>query len=80
MQWLVSPGTNAKAPGEKKIEVKINNLLINNADAQGTGQLTWRTSDPNQAISKRRFPGELDLRATLTRAEASRVAIPSHWY
>ncbi|MBP7308917.1 MAG: TIGR02099 family protein [Polaromonas sp.] len=73
VQWLVSPGTNAKAPGEKKIEVKINNLLINNADAQGTGQLTWRTSDPNQAISKRRFPGELDLRATLTRAEASRV-------
>ena len=73
VQWLVSPGSNAKAPEEKKIEVKINNLLINNADAQGTGQLTWRTSAPNLAISKRRFPGELDLRATLTRADASRV-------
>ena len=26
VQWLVSPGTNAKAPEEKKIEVKITNL------------------------------------------------------
>lgn len=70
MGGTTSGGANA---GEDKIEVKVSNLLLNNADAQGTAQLTWRTSDPATALSKRRFPGELDLQAKLTRADASRV-------
>ena len=76
VQWSVTPqkaGVDGAGVGEDKIEVKVSNLLLNNADAQGTAQLTWRTSDPATALSKRRFPGELDLQAKLTRAEVSRV-------
>ncbi|MEO6293697.1 MAG: DUF3971 domain-containing protein, partial [Burkholderiaceae bacterium] len=86
VQWSVTPqkgGVGGATTGgataggasalEDKIEVKVSNLLLNNADAQGSAQLTWRTSDPATALSKRRFPGELDLQAKLTRADASRV-------
>lgn len=84
VQWSLTPqkssvaglGSTTKGGAsaiEDKIEVKVSNLLLSNADAQGTAQLTWRTSDPATALSKRRFPGELDLQAKLTRADASRV-------
>ena len=76
VQWSVTPqkaGARGAGDGEDKIEVKVSNLLLNNADAQGSAQLTWRTSDPATAVSKRRFPGELDLQAKLARADASRV-------
>ncbi len=77
VQWVVSPSKNAGNKGvanaEDAIEVKVTNLMLNNADAQGLAQITWRTSDPSTAISKNRFPGQLDLQANLTRADASRV-------
>ncbi|MDO8455803.1 MAG: YhdP family protein [Burkholderiaceae bacterium] len=74
VQWSVTPPkSSGNTTSEDKIEVKVSNLVLNNADAQGRGQLTWRTSDPATAVSKNRFPGELDLQANLTRADATRV-------
>ncbi|MGE0098900.1 MAG: YhdP family protein [Hydrogenophaga sp.] len=53
----------------ERIEARLDNVQLSNADAEGTGQASWRTGDgPGQ-----RFPGVLDLTATLTRAEATRV-------
>lgn len=76
--WTVTPAkktavANSAANAEEQIEVKVSNLTLDNADAQGRGQLTWRTSDPATALSKNRFPGQLDLQANLTRADAARV-------
>lgn len=69
VQWRITKQTAS----DDKIEVKVSNLVLNNADAQGRGQLIWRTGDPATALSKSRFPGELDLQANLTRADAARV-------
>ncbi|MDP2263163.1 MAG: YhdP family protein [Hydrogenophaga sp.] len=52
----------------ERIEAQLDNVRLANADAEGTAQLRWHTGE-NQA----RFPGVLDLRATLTRADATRV-------
>jgi uncharacterized protein (TIGR02099 family) len=53
----------------ERIDVKLDNVQLSNADAEGTGQATWRTGDGPD----KRFPGVLDLTATLTRAEGTRV-------
>ncbi|MEJ6021497.1 YhdP family protein [Ramlibacter sp. PS4R-6] len=50
------------------ISVSLNNLKFTNADANGEGQVRWRTADGAQ-----RFPGVLDLQASLARADGSRV-------
>lgn len=74
VQWSVTPPkSSGNTTSEDKIEVKVSNLVLNNNDAQGSGQLIWRTSDPATAVSKNRFPGELDLQANLTRVDATRV-------
>lgn len=57
----------------ERIEVQLDRFSLANADAQGSGQLRWRTSDPQTASAGSRFPGVLDLTATLTRADATRV-------
>jgi len=44
-----------------------------NADAQGQASVKWRTSDPLRTATRSRFPGELDLQATLSRADARQV-------
>ena len=56
-----------------RIEAQLDNLKIANADAEGTAQVKWHTSDPATSPSKSRFPGVLDLTANLTRAEGTRV-------
>jgi uncharacterized protein (TIGR02099 family) len=56
-----------------RIEAQLDNLKMSNADAEGTGQVKWHTSDPATHPSKSRFPGVLDLSATLTRGEGTRV-------
>jgi uncharacterized protein (TIGR02099 family) len=50
------------------ISATVSGLKFKNADAQGEGQATWRTGD-----GPRRFPGVLDLQASLTRADGARV-------
>ena len=57
----------------ERIEARLDNVTLANADAQGTAQASWHTSDPTRSASKSRFPGVLDLSATLTRGDATRV-------
>ena len=51
------------------ISVAVSNLAFSNADAQGEGHATWRTGDAAHA----RFPGVLDLQASISRANGARV-------
>ncbi|MDB5881860.1 MAG: hypothetical protein JWP43_1738 [Ramlibacter sp.] len=51
------------------ISATVSNLKFNNADAQGEGRIVWKTGNP----SRGRFPGVLDLQATLNRADGARV-------
>jgi uncharacterized protein (TIGR02099 family) len=80
--WRITPAKTASqakdknkstASAESAIDVTVNNLSLKNADAQGTAQLTWKTSDPATAINKSRFPGVLDLNAKLGQADLSKV-------
>ncbi|OGB17288.1 MAG: TIGR02099 family protein [Burkholderiales bacterium RIFCSPHIGHO2_12_FULL_67_38] len=57
----------------ERIEAQLDNVRLANADAEGTGQARWNTSDPQHSASGSRFPGVLDVNATLTRASADRV-------
>jgi uncharacterized protein (TIGR02099 family) len=57
----------------ERVEVRLDKVSLANADAQGTAQARWHTSDPVRSASRSRFPGVLDLDATLTRADATRV-------
>jgi len=57
----------------ERIEVALDGLRLANADIEGGGQLRWHTSEPGQSRSGSRFPGVLDLSASLTRARAEQV-------
>lgn len=57
----------------EQITAAVNNLKFSNADAQGEGALSWRTSDPAKSASRSRFPGVLDLQASLAHADGTRV-------
>jgi len=57
----------------ERIDVRLDKVSLANADAQGTAQARWYTSDPARSTSRSRFPGVLDLSATLTRGDAARV-------
>ncbi len=69
-----NPNTSVKVNAESAIDVTVSNLSFKNADAQGSAQLTWKTSDPATAINKSKFPGVLDLNAKLTNAELNKVS------
>ena len=51
------------------IAASMSNLKFSNADAQGEGQASWRTG----ATAATRFPGVLDLQASISRADGSKV-------
>lgn len=57
----------------ERIEAQLDNVRLSNADAEGTAQVRWHTSDVPAGSTASRFPGVLDLTATLTRADATRV-------
>ena len=59
--------------GEDRMALELANVKFSNADAQGQAQIKWRTSDPALSATKSRFPGVLDLQASLTRADGRRV-------
>ena len=63
-QWQINGGA---------IALTLGNLKFANADAEGQAEVSWRTSDPAVSGSRSRFPGVLDLQATLSRAEGTRV-------
>ncbi len=50
------------------IAVTVSNLKFSNADAQGEGKASWRTG-----AAPARFPGVLDLQASISRADGSKV-------
>lgn len=52
------------------LAVSVGELKFANADAQGEGQGSWRTGDP---AAGGRFPGVLDLQASISRADGARV-------
>jgi uncharacterized protein (TIGR02099 family) len=51
------------------ISASVANLKFSNADAQGEGRASWRTGEAARA----RFPGVLDLQASMSRADGARV-------
>jgi len=53
--------------------VEVPELQFANADAQGKAKLSWRTLDPQRAPGRSRFPGYLDVQASLSRADASQL-------
>ena len=55
------------------LELRLTNLKFANADAQGQGQIVWRTSDPRKSSGHSRLPGVIDVQASLTRANGARV-------
>lgn len=57
----------------ERIEAWLDNLRLANADAAGTGRAHWVTAEPARSKARSRFPGVLDLNATLTRADARQV-------
>jgi uncharacterized protein (TIGR02099 family) len=52
----------------EEISASVANLRFRNADAQGEGQIGWRTGDASS-----RYPGVLDLQAAISRADGARV-------
>ena len=63
---------NWQIAGEK-IAVQIPNLKFSNADGQGELEAEWHSQEPDVARGRSRFPGVLDLKASLSRAEATSV-------
>lgn len=61
-----------KIDGER-IFVEVPRAQFSNADAAGTAQASWHTADPAVSGAKSRFPGVLDLKGSLTRADGTRV-------
>ena len=55
------------------LELQLPNLRFANADAQGEAQLKWQTSDPARSRSGSRFPGVLDLQASLAQFQGTSV-------
>ncbi|OIN92517.1 MAG: TIGR02099 family protein [Comamonadaceae bacterium CG1_02_60_18] len=54
-------------------QVQVSDLRFVNADAQGQAQIKWRTSDVQGDTRRSRWPGTIDLQATLSRADARQV-------
>ncbi|MDB5861707.1 MAG: hypothetical protein JWQ76_5396, partial [Ramlibacter sp.] len=55
------------------LSASVNNLKFANADAQGDGQASWRTTPTRGVAGAARFPGALDLQASISRADGARV-------
>lgn len=64
VSWKVAGG---------RISVEVPRARFANADAAGEARASWHTSDPATSPSKARFPGVLDLRGQLNRADGTRV-------
>jgi uncharacterized protein (TIGR02099 family) len=56
-----------------QISVDLANVKFSNADAEGLAHVRWHTADPAKSATHSRFPGVLDLQASLSRADGQRV-------
>lgn len=70
--WTVRPPVTGTAPA---LEVRVRELRVANADAQGQFRATWRTGPGHATQPGRgaRWPGRLELSGTLARADGARV-------
>ena len=57
----------------ERLALQLPNMKFSNADADGEAQVKWETADPLKSTGRSRFPGVLDLQATLSRADGTRV-------
>ena len=57
----------------ERVEAWLENVRMANADAAGSARVHWVTADPARSTAKSRFPGVLDLDASLSRADAKQV-------
>jgi uncharacterized protein (TIGR02099 family) len=64
----LSADVNWQVKGED-LSASVSNLAFSNPDAQGQGKATWRTG----SVAGARFPGVLDLQASMSRADGARV-------
>lgn len=64
LQWTIE--------GEQA-QLQVSKLRFANADAEGEAEASWRTSDPAVSRGHARYPGVLDLKGQLTRADGTRV-------
>ena len=55
------------------LAVQVDQLKFANADAAGEAQIKWRTDDVGTVSSHSRYPGVLDLQASLSRADGRAV-------
>jgi len=53
--------------------VDVSELRFANADVQGQAQIKWFTNHPQGDATRSRWPGKIDLQATLSRADARQV-------
>lgn len=68
VNWQRLPAQQAgHAPG---LQVRISQADFANADAQGSVQATWRTTD---GVAGQQLPGSLDMTGRLSRAQGTRV-------
>ena len=70
LQWRIE----ARAGASPALELQIRDARVANADAQGVLNATWRTGVGEGHARGGRFPGVLDLDATLTRGDALSAA------
>ncbi len=68
----LSAKTRWRVQGEH-VAVDVDDLSVVNADAQGSFQARWQTSDPQRSASRSRYPGVLDLQGSFARADGARV-------
>jgi uncharacterized protein (TIGR02099 family) len=68
----LSTGARWQIAGER-IDVWLDKLKLANADTEGSADAHWHTSDPAASPAGSRFPGVLDLKASLSRGVADRV-------
>ncbi|TNF61384.1 MAG: TIGR02099 family protein [Burkholderiales bacterium] len=57
----------------ERIEVDLEEVTLQSEDANGRARVRWRTADPAVSPGGSRFPGLLDLEASLSRADGTRV-------
>ncbi len=57
----------------QQVSVNSNAIKFKNQDANGEAQFKWHSSKPNEALGRGRFPGVLDLQATIGRIDGTSV-------
>lgn len=57
----------------EQLSLQVADLRFANADLRGEGRLQWRSAEPGKVPGRGRSPGVLDLTASLSEADATRV-------